>query len=329
MISLDSFSAKIRRGDPIPSPLAAVLHACTPVTRLGMWWRLRQPVTRVEAHVVSFGNLTAGGTGKTPAVIERARKELADGRRVAVLTRGYGSPDRRIPLDSESIEEKDWYRLLGDEAALTLKKAPGVIVIKDPDRVAGARTAIAKHHCDLLLLDDGFQYTRLARDENVLLIDAVKPFGNGALLPRGILREPIAAMARTTQVVLTRCDQAADVETLVETVHAHVPGVPIRKTRHAPETLWNVKEGAEIPVSELVGKEITAACAIGHPESFFKTLEGLGASIAERLTFPDHAPLPESALPATGMVVMTEKDAVRGDYSRENIFALGITLKDM
>ena len=104
MISLASFSEMIRRGDPIPAPIAALLSACTPVTRLGMWWRLRQPVTRVDAHVVSFGNLTAGGTGKTPAVIERARKELADGRRVAVLTRGYGRPDRTVPVDSESIE---------------------------------------------------------------------------------------------------------------------------------------------------------------------------------------------------------------------------------
>lgn len=320
---------KIRLGEPIPVPLATLLGACTPATRLGMWWRLRGPETRVDAQVVSFGNLTAGGTGKTPAVIERARKELAEDRRVAVLTRGYGSPDPTAPVDSESIDEKDRYRLLGDEAALILKKAPGVIVIKNPDRVAGARMAITKHGCQILLLDDGFQYTRIARDENVLLIDAANPFGNGALLPRGILREPLRAMSRATRILLTRCDQATDLEALVETIRAYAPGVPIRKTRHAPETLWNIKDNSEIPVSELAGKEIAAVCAIGHPESFFQTLEVLGATITERLTFPDHAPIPESAFPPTGMVVTTEKDAMRENYSRENIFAIGISLKDV
>lgn len=329
MTALGQWTEKIRWGEPIPTPVAAFLRACTLMTRLGMWWRLRSPETSVDAHVVSFGNLTAGGTGKTPAVIERARKELADDRRVAVLTRGYGSPDSTTPADSESIEKKDWYRLLGDEAALTLKKAPGVIVIKDPDRVAGARTAIAKHHCEVLLLDDGFQYTRLARDENVLLIDAVNPFGNGALLPRGILREPLDAMSRATHIVLTRYDQAEDLGTLLETLQRYAPKVPNRQTRHAPETLWNTSGGNEMQLSELAGKEIVAVCAIGHPESFFKTLEDLGATLTERLTFPDHAPIPESALPPAGMVVMTEKDAVRGDYTRENVFALGIALKDV
>jgi len=329
MTPIKRLSEKIRRGDPIPIPLAAVLHACTPVTRFAMWRRFRHSVTRVDAQVVSFGNLTAGGTGKTPAVIERARIALAEGRRVAVLTRGYGSPAGAAPADSQELDEVDRYRLLGDEAALVLKKAPGAIVIKNANRVDAARRAIEKHGCDLLLLDDGFQYTRLHRDENVLLIDAVNPFGNGVLLPRGILREPIAAMRRATQVILTRCDQTDDVGTLVETVQRHAPNTPIRKTRHAPETLWNTSGGAETQLSELAGMEIVAACAIGHPESFFSTLEDLGATIAERLTFPDHAPIPESALPATGMVVMTEKDAVRGNYSRENLFALGITLKDV
>lgn len=331
MIRGESLADKIRRGDPLPGPVAAALSACTPITRVGMWWRLRQPAMRVDAQVVSFGNLTVGGTGKTPAVIERAREELSEGRRVAVLTRGYGSPSGSAPADSEDVDEAKRYNDLGDEAALILKKAPGVVVLKNPDRVAAARRAIRRHNCDLLLLDDGFQYTRLHRDEDVLIVDAVNPFGNGALLPRGILREPIEAVSRASQVILTRCDHAGDesVEALLRRIRQYAPSASIRKTFHAPETLWNIVDGGEMALSELAGMDIVAACAIGRPESFFKTLEGLGAKITDRLTFRDHAAIPEDALPSEGPVVMTEKDALRGNYTRENLFALGIELKDI
>ena len=326
----DSLSDKIRRGDPLPAPVAAALSACTPITRLGMWWRLRQPATHVDAEVVSFGNLTAGGTGKTPAVIERARKELSEGRRVAVLTRGYGSPSGPAPADSEEVDEAMRYSLLGDEAALILRKAPGVVVIKNPDRVAGARRAIQKHNCDLLLLDDGYQYTRLHRDENVLIMDAVNAAGNGKLLPRGILREPLRAISRASHVIVTRCDQAdyESIEALTQTIQEHAPNKPIRKTFHAPETLWNVANGDAMALSDLAGMDIVAACAIGHPESFFRTLEGLGANITKQLVFRDHAAISENALPSDRPVVMTEKDAIRGDYAQENLFALGIELRD-
>lgn len=320
---------RIRRGDAIPMPLAAVLQACTPATRIGMWWRLKQPVEHVEAHVVSFGNITAGGTGKTPAVIERAQQELAAGKRVAVLTRGYGAPSGNTPLDSSELADPSRHLQLGDEAVLILKKAPGVIVLKNADRVASARLAVERHRCDTLILDDGYQFTRLARDENVLLIDATNPFGSGALIPRGILREPLTAIARATEIVLTRCDQAGDTRELAETIRKYALDATIRQTCHAPSLLWNVANGSKLPLSELKGKEIVAACAIGHPESFFETLESLGATISDRIMCRDHQPIPESQLPTDRMVVLTEKDAVRMDYARENIYALGITLQDI
>lgn len=328
MTDANRLTDRIRRGEAIPAPLALALSACTPLTRAGMWWRLRQPPTRVNAHVISYGNITAGGTGKTPAVIERAQRELAEGHRVAVLTRGYGSSGP-AEADSSAIPPSEQAKLLGDEAALLLQKAPHAVVIKNADRIAGANQAVAHHRCDVLLLDDGYQFTQLARDENVLLIDAANPFGIGALIPRGILRESLTAMARATHILLTRCDQAVDLDALTQTIHAHAPDIPIRRTCHAPTTLRNLGDGQEEGLAMLQGKRIAAACAIGHPESFFATLESLGATVEKRLAYPDHAAIPPEALPREGIVVMTEKDAVRGAYSNDNAYALGIALTDI
>ncbi|MBI2431890.1 MAG: tetraacyldisaccharide 4'-kinase, partial [Candidatus Hydrogenedentes bacterium] len=192
-----------------PSPLDYLLGVGTPLVRLGMWWRLRGPRTRVEARVISLGNLTAGGTGKTPAVIARAQAEIAAGRRVAVLTRGYGSQRVREPYvlpPGTPLPETPLYKLIGDEPALIRRRAPGITLVKSADRVAGAHAAIAAG-CDTILLDDGFQAVALERDENILLVDATNAFGNGHLLPRGILREPVAAAGRATEIILTRCDQ--------------------------------------------------------------------------------------------------------------------------
>ena len=141
--NLHKIAEKVRRGEPLPWAWAAALSAAVPVVRLGMWRRLRQPRERVEARVISFGNITAGGTGKTPAVIERARAELNAGHRVAVLTRGYGSQGGRLPeLLLPEEPSNGAYSWLGDEPALIARRAPGVVVARCRDRVAGAQAAI-------------------------------------------------------------------------------------------------------------------------------------------------------------------------------------------
>jgi tetraacyldisaccharide 4'-kinase len=202
-----------------------------------------------------------------------------------------------------------------------------VAVVKAADRVAGAQTAL-EHGCDTLILDDGFQFVMLERDENVVVIDASNPFGNGHLLPRGILREPLDALARATHVVLTRCDQAKDVDAVEQQVRAWLPEAPVRKTRHAPTRLWRVNDGQETPLETLRGQRIAAVCAIGHPEAFFKTLESLGAVISERHVYPDHATIPVDRLPASALVITTEKDAIRMHEPAESVYALGIDLQD-
>lgn len=321
---------RIRLGEPIAPPLAMLLSAATLVQRVGMGLRARQRPVRTPARVISIGNLTAGGTGKTPAVIECARRELAQGRRVAVVSRGYGSARTPEPLVLEgSPFAPGLARRFGDEPVLIARAVSGVRVVKAADRVRGAHCAISELGCDTLILDDGFQYLRLARDENVLLIDATNPFGNGRLMPRGILREPIRAAARASAIILTRCDQTEDLDALAERLRALNPGAPIRFTRHAPARLWRVADGREEPLEALRDRPVIAVCAIAAPERFFATLESLGARVEDRHAHPDHARFDFAHLPEDRWVLTTEKDAVRMDQPPESVYALGIELEDI
>lgn len=341
MNAVSGLADRIRRGEAVPWPLALALSAATPWVRAAMMARLRGPRVRVDARVISFGNLTAGGTGKTPAVIERAREEIAEGRKVAVLTRGYGSALGRAPFVWARGGEADrayLCRAAGDEAALAAVKVPDAVIVKNRDRVAGARAAIEGYGCDTLILDDGFQYVRLERDENVLLIDAANPFGNGRLIPRGILREPLRAMARATAIILTHCDQAGDLAPVLERVEALAPHAPVRRTRHAPVELRRLADGALLPPTAVAGKRVRAVCGIGHPESLFRTLELLGAEVGERIAAPDHGAIAPEAFDAEGsevdMIVTTEKDAVRVPGPefwlklRAEVWVLAIALQD-
>jgi tetraacyldisaccharide 4'-kinase len=291
---------------------------------------LRTPV-RPEAHVISFGNLTAGGTGKTPAVIECARQKLREGARVAVLTRGYGARRSDAPMVAGpgTPVTPELAASLGDEPALILRRAPGVVVVRHPDRVLAGRRAI-ELGCDTLILDDGYQYLRLARDENILLIDATNPFGNGRLLPRGILREPVNAVARADRIYLTRCDLAgcAKREALEVWCAQHAPQARLRLTCHEPDALWRVCDGQELPLDTLQGAPLRLVCAIGNPEAFKTTVAKLGATINGCRVLPDHASIPPEVLEGEGMVVVTEKDAVRMVDPPNNVYALGITLAE-
>ena len=321
------FAEKVRKGEPIPAPLAVALSAATPLWRLGMWRRKRLPRVRVNARVVSFGNITAGGTGKTPAVIERARVEAEAGHRVAVLTRGYGAQHRRAitVVEAWNRPDEEW---LGDEPELIARLVGDVVIARGSGRVAAAQRAIDEFGCDVLLLDDGFQYLALERDENVLVIDAANPFGNERLLPRGILREPVGEISRATHIILTRCDQVEDSSPLVDRLRKLCPGVPIRLTRHAPTRLWRVADGHQGKLDELRGTRVRAVCGIGNPDAFIATLESAGADVVERRFFPDHAPFPPESLESPLVIVTTEKDAVRLKSAPGNVFALGIELQD-
>ena len=341
---------RIRNGGSIPVPLGFILWLASFMQRFGMWLRLRKTPVKVPAYVISYGNITAGGVGKTPAVIERAQKELEAGKQVAILTRGYGAVPVKEPLllapqsakaTTNTSPENDeathlpnvhsfssLSRNFGDEAALITKRAPGVWIVRSADRVAGARAAVAEG-CEVLIMDDGFQAVALARDENILLIDATNPFGNGYMVPRGILREPLITMKRATAIMLTRCDQAQDKCGAIEqTIRQHAPGVPITRTRHTPTGLWRVCNGSEVPLSFLQDTTIRVVCGIGNPDAFTQTLRELGATIAETHPLPDHGQIPDSLLDATLPTIMTEKDAMRiTGVCSSDVYVLAISLE--
>jgi tetraacyldisaccharide 4'-kinase len=296
-----------------------------------MGWRKRGRRTRFDkARVISFGNLTAGGTGKTPAVIAQARLEVEAGHHVAVLTRGYGAPRHSSPIAVLPDDPRpNLGRHIGDEPALILRRAPGVMIVKSPNRVEAAWVAIYEYGCDTLILDDGYQYLGLERDENILLLDAACPFGNGHLLPRGILRERPEAINRATEIILTRCDQVEDLSPLLDELAVLAPGVPIRRTVHRPSSLWRVQGGGVLPLKTLRGQRVTALCGIARPEAFLQTLEDLGASIVDTRIYRDHAPIPPQDIPTSGTVITTEKDAMRLGRVGEHVLALGIELRTL
>ena len=220
------------------------------------------------------------------------------------------------------------YAWLGDEPELIRNRVPGVIIGKGADRVTTARKVVRDFGCDLLILDDGFQYVQLHRDEDVVVLDSTNPFGNGWLLPRGILREPLKALSRATHILLTRCDQAKNLYDIIHALERYCPGVPIRKTYHAPKFLERVQDGVRFDLRMLQNERVTVACAIGNPDAFAQTVESLGAQIQQRLFYSDHARVPVYDLPQREIVVTTEKDAVKMRQVGNNVFAIVVALED-
>ena len=290
--------------------------------------------------VVVVGNLTVGGTGKTPVVEKFARALRDRGRKVAILSRGYKS--KSVPLWQKwwwsltHAEEppprivSDGQRVLlgsleaGDEPYMLARNLPGVIVLVDKNRVKAGEFAIKKFGCDTLVLDDGFQYLPLKGRLNLLLVDKTNPFGNGHLLPRGILREPIKHLKRASYIFLTKSNGQRDPE-LEALIAEHNPGVDIIECAHRPQYLQKFgapvdAPGAREPLTFLKGRRVFAFSGIATPESFEKFLRDLGALIVGRERFLDHYRFESEDLAAlfamarsegAECLVTTEKDAVR------------------
>jgi tetraacyldisaccharide 4'-kinase len=235
--------------------------------------RGRRRIERVNVPVISVGNLSLGGTGKTPLVEWLARWLRSRGVRVTLVSRGYGAEAGARNDEALELEER----------------LPDVPHLQNPDRVAAARTAIEEFECQCIVLDDGFQHRRLARDLDLVLIDALEPFGFGHVFPRGTLREPLAGLARAQAVALSRADlvEVGEREQIKATVGRYAPRAVWLELAHAPRRLVS-SAGQEQSLDGLRGRRVAAFCGIGNPAGFRRTLEGLGAALAEFREFPDH-----------------------------------------
>ena len=281
-------------------------------------------------QVISIGNVTAGGTGKTPVTEIFARTLAAAGRKVAILSRGYRrkeaplwsrlftqvvepplvvSDGRHVLLDSETG---------GDEPYMLASNLPGVAVVVDRNRVKAGRYAIKRLGCDTLILDDGFQYQKLKHSLEVVLVDATNPFGNGNMLPRGILREPARNLSRADIIFLTKC--RGDVSAVRNEIRKYNETAEIVECNHSPKVLKDVWSREEFPLSWLQGKTVCTLSGVASPRGFEDSLRRLGAKVVWCERYADHhryAPseilyaLNRTADMGADALVTTEKDAVR------------------
>ena len=224
-------------------------------------------IQKVPARVVSVGNITWGGTGKTPLVAWLALEIASSGKKVAVLTRGYGK----------------------DEVAELRKKLPNIPVLVGRDRIKTAKEAVRKFQSEILLLDDGFQHIRLHRDLDVVTINVTDPFGPGGLIPLGTLREPVEHLSRANIFVLTKSNLGFEnVHWIRQRLLSIKPNAVIFEAVHAPIQFMDFRRNRFVSLQNIQGKKIGVISAIGDPHSFEKTLENLGAEIQFAARFQDH-----------------------------------------
>ena len=261
---------------------------------------------RISLPVISVGNITTGGTGKTPLVAWLA-KYISTKKTCAILTRGY-----KAARDSV------------DEPALLAQSAGNTPVVINPNRVAGAADAI-RNGAEVLVLDDAFQHRRLARDLDVVTIDATCPFGYDKVLPAGLLREPLGSLKRADAVIITRADQVEqnDLEKIKKTIKGINPSMEIATAFHKPICIRDSHSTESTPV-QLKDKKVLTFCGIGNPDAFSTTIKSLGAVITGSMIFDDHYHYTKSDIERiavnagasnANLVITTEKDFSKIDLA--------------
>ena len=286
-------------------------------------WLYRRGVLRardVPAVVVSIGNLTVGGTGKTPAAELAAVTLTSLGRRPAIVSRGYRRRSRGVQIVADTASIRLDPDEAGDEPFLLARRLPGVPVVVGANRHEAASLAVERFGVDAVVLDDGFQHRTLKKHLEIVMVRGRTPWGNGHMLPRGPLREPLSALARADLVVATGAGDSDDEAAVRESVARYAPRIPVLTATYTPARCWRAGRMETVALERLAGLRVLAFAGVASPESFARTLRDLGVIIEDVVTFDDHhwysrADLTDLATRAeragVDALVTTEKDWVR------------------
>lgn len=305
------------------------LGAYLGVYALGIRKRHRLPVP-----VISVGNLTFGGTGKTPAVQTICRMLREQGRSVVILSRGHGGSGKGPRIVSDGTTVLRDARECGDEPVLLARTLPGVPVVVGKDRGESGRVACREFRPDVIVLDDGLQYWQLHRDLDVVVLNAARPFGSGSVMPMGDLREARSGLRRAGVIIANDSGDGANAE-LGYKLGRLAPGALVLRATRVPASL-STGSGEPIGMEWLRGRRVVAFCGIGQPEGFRSTLLSLGAVLVDFVEFPDHHQFRREELDSLAArrgvaeaFVTTEKDRARlgSDMLVDDLYVLGIRLE--
>ncbi len=281
----------------------------------------------LDVKIISVGNITTGGTGKTPVVKKLALGLKNKGKKVAILSRGYNSKGKKKQIISDGDKILIEVEEAGDELYMLASHLSDIPIIKAKDRFEGGKLALENFDLDIIILDDSFQHWQLKRDLDIVVIDALNPFGYDHLLPRGILREPLSSLNRADMVIISRAEQVSD-ERLLEIqkrIRNYNFKVDIFNSKHNPINIAEIASNSEMSydeLSDLHDKKALALSGIGNPESFKKSLEELGVDVVVAANYPDHYKYKsedvmdiamQAQLNEANLVITTEKDAVKFD----------------
>lgn len=315
----DEVSPKMRTGDAVTQYLMQLSHGedsgfldylvlailrCFSVLyevivrlNLSLYTNKLLPQTKLDCCVISIGNITVGGTGKTPTAQMVAQMIQKMGYKVAILNRGYRSHwEEKIGVVSDGKKIFMTAYEAGDEAYLLAKTLPGIPVVIGKERAVTGKFAVEKLNAEVIILDDGYQHWQLYRDLDVVLVDTLNMFGNGSILPRGTLREPLSNLNRAGLFLLTKCNQSSTISraTLCDALQKRAPLAPIVESTHKPCNFLEIADWYKnditkaLPLEALRNQSVMAFSAIGNPSSFEQTLAAEGLNIEEAIRYPDH-----------------------------------------